>query len=128
MKTLENIGPTIKSLRKEKHKTLVELSKETHLSKSYLSDIENDKRTPDLEVITNICNALNTDPAIVLLKAKVEANLPMEKHRLIIEFAPLLLKLEKLIEELYDDDDDDDNNGKSNVEIKEDLREETPCL
>ena len=49
----------LKKLRKIHNLTLVELSKESKISKSTLSDYENGKSVPPLDVISEICNYFN---------------------------------------------------------------------
>jgi transcriptional regulator with XRE-family HTH domain len=49
----------LKKLRKSQNLTLVELSKATKISKSTLSDYENEKSIPSLDVIMDICHYFN---------------------------------------------------------------------
>lgn len=54
----------IRTRKKMSRKKVAELSK---ISEAYLSMIENGKRTPTVEVINNIANALNCKPNIIFL-------------------------------------------------------------
>jgi transcriptional regulator with XRE-family HTH domain len=107
-KTGEDVGLTIRLLRKEQNRTLKDVASVASISTSYLAEIERDESKPDLARIVEICNVLNVDPFAVLLKASVEKDLPLEKRKLLREYKPILKKLNKMIAELYDDDDDDD--------------------
>lgn len=54
-----SIGEKIKSLRKERKLTQVELSKIANISRSYLADIENDRYNPSIETLKSIANGLS---------------------------------------------------------------------
>lgn len=74
------IGTTIKDLRKRNHLTLDKLASLTGFHKSYISKIENDKRSPTIEALEKICESLqismnsffiladkdNLDPALAM--------------------------------------------------------------
>lgn len=53
----------IKKYRKEKGYTIIKLSKETNISKYYLSELENNKRKKNITIATlgKIADALETD-------------------------------------------------------------------
>ncbi len=55
----QSVGKRIKELRIERGLTLADLSEETNLSISYLSQVERDKTTPSLATLTSIAQALN---------------------------------------------------------------------
>ena len=56
-----SIGERIKTLRKESKLTQVELAKKSNISRSYLTDIENDRYNPSLETLKAIANSLNVN-------------------------------------------------------------------
>lgn len=58
---------TLKEIRIKKKMTRKELAELSRISEAYLSMIENGKRTPTIEVINNIANALNCKPNIIFL-------------------------------------------------------------
>ncbi len=58
---------TLKEIREKKKMTRKEVAKLSHISEAYLSMIENGKRTPTIEVINNVANALNCKPNIIFL-------------------------------------------------------------
>lgn len=65
-----NIGHTLKSLRKMKSYTLKDLHEKTGLSVSYLSLLEQDKRSASFESLSKLSDAINVPmPVIVFLSA-----------------------------------------------------------
>lgn len=52
----------IRKVREEKHLTLMELSKLSGVSIAHISDIENGKKIPGLQVIIDIAKAMNVRP------------------------------------------------------------------
>lgn len=95
------IGKTIKSIRLEKELKQVELARLCNISKSYLSEIESNKKKPDLEILEDICNALKVPIHVFMFKAinENEINEPGKK-RLVREIKPLI---NKIAEALYSD-------------------------
>lgn len=61
-----NPGINIKALRKAKDMTSVELAQKSGINQSYLSQIENGKRTSSLDVLDRIAGALNTTVSSLL--------------------------------------------------------------
>lgn len=59
--TNRTIGKLIKSLRKEKGLTLVELSKLSGVSNSYLSQVENDQFNPKPDILKKLSGPLDQD-------------------------------------------------------------------
>ena len=60
MSSIEQIGSSIRRLRKSQHITLLELSSQTSLSVGYLSNIERNVNNLTLVNLQKICEALNT--------------------------------------------------------------------
>ena len=58
---------TLKDIRTKKKISRKELAKLARISEAYLSMIENGKRTPTVEVINNIADALNCKPNMIFL-------------------------------------------------------------
>lgn len=54
------LGTKIKDRRKEMGYTQVALAKKANISRTYLSDVENDRYNPSLETLYDICKALDT--------------------------------------------------------------------
>lgn len=61
-----NLGEKLKLKRKENHMTLANLSKETSISVSFLSDIENGRSNPSIENLKVISKVLKTNPSYFL--------------------------------------------------------------
>lgn len=53
------IGTNIKSIRKLKKLTQIELAKKANISRSYLADVEGNRYNPSIETLISISNALN---------------------------------------------------------------------
>ena len=62
----EGLGPRIRSRRKDLRFTLDELAALAAVSKSYLSRIENGKKTPPLDTLSRLARALATDIKLLL--------------------------------------------------------------
>ncbi len=58
---------TLKEIRIKKKMSRKKLAELSNISEAYVSMIENGKRTPTVEVINNIANALNCRPNIIFL-------------------------------------------------------------
>lgn len=52
------LGKTLKEYRKRSGLTQAELAKEIDLSRSYLSDVENDRQNPSVLTVENILESL----------------------------------------------------------------------
>lgn len=61
------IGSNIRKERRQKHIRQTELAKNSGISNSYLSDIENNRTIPSLKTLLRICTALDTDLSKMLL-------------------------------------------------------------
>lgn len=88
-------GDTLKSLRKLKLYTLKDLHIKTGLSISYLSLLEQGKRSPSLESLTKIANGINIPVAVIVFLSASKADLEDESDSLL----SLQDSLQKLIYE-----------------------------
>jgi transcriptional regulator with XRE-family HTH domain len=52
----------IKEVRTEKNMSQTELAKKAHMSQSYLSELESNKKSPTLRQLCKIADALNVSP------------------------------------------------------------------
>ena len=82
------IGKRIKAVRKQRGLTQEQLSQMVDLSTNYLSNIETGFRTPKLETLIQIMNALKCD-ANALLADVVDASTTEESGRIAKELAEL---------------------------------------
>lgn len=89
-----SIGEKIKSLRKERKLTQVELSKIANISRSYLADIENDRYNPSIETLKSIANGLSVSLSdIVSDETKKDTNLTEKDQK------SISIDLKKLMDE-----------------------------
>lgn len=96
-----NIGNSLIAIRKEREMTQKEVADASGISSRYLSDIEKGKKSPNLETIESICQALSVSVPILYIKAINEVNIKdLEKKRLVREIRPYL---EIITKELYFD-------------------------
>lgn len=56
-----SIGEKVRKIRKEKGLSIMDLKEKTGLSKSTISDLENDKSSPTIDTLQKIANALGVD-------------------------------------------------------------------
>ncbi|GAB3515866.1 helix-turn-helix domain-containing protein [Emticicia fontis] len=119
-RNLINIGPTLKSLREERGLTIRELASLAEVPYPYLSNIENNKANPTLDILDRICYSLNVKISELFLKNDLEKHVSKEKRKLYKDFKPLIRKINNIAQKLYgddnenNDDDNDDFNGKDN--------------
>jgi transcriptional regulator with XRE-family HTH domain len=81
-----NLGENIIKLRKACKMSAVELSKRVGISPAYLSEIENGKKTPALDVLQKIAQELNT------IVSELIGDIPPELERLFSAVKPLALE------------------------------------
>lgn len=94
-----NIGKALIAIRKERGMTQKDVASQAGISNTYLSDIEKDKKSPDLNVINDICEALNVPISLLLFKAINEDTIQdSEKQRLVREIRPYF---DAIARELY---------------------------
>lgn len=93
-----DIGKNIKHFRKINKLTMVELSNLTGLSQSYISEVERNIKTPSLDALFKIAEALNTSVASLI----DSSDTPLELKELIENAKDLkpeqIRKLNELIE------------------------------
>lgn len=88
------IGKAISQVRKERNLSQTDLAIKSGISNSYLSEIENDRKKPDIGLLERICQELNVPIQILVLKAALEADIKdPEKQRLVREIEPLVKDL-----------------------------------
>ena len=59
MKAVDQLGMRIKFLRKERKWSQEDLALEADVNKNYISDLENGRRNPSLEILEKIAIAFN---------------------------------------------------------------------
>ncbi|WP_431027804.1 helix-turn-helix domain-containing protein [Lysinibacillus sp. LZ02] len=75
MNQSKSFGASLRLLRKSKMLSLVQLSEQSGVSNPYLSQIENDKFVPSLEILRKLATALDSD----LYELAIEAGIYSEE-------------------------------------------------
>ncbi|MBN6206729.1 helix-turn-helix transcriptional regulator [Ralstonia pickettii] len=55
------LGSKLKAIRKSKNYTAMELAEKVNVSQAYISKIENDKASPNLEMLNKVLEAMDSD-------------------------------------------------------------------
>jgi XRE family transcriptional regulator, regulator of sulfur utilization len=92
------LGSTIKRIRKRLKKSQEEIAKECEISQTYYSQIEGEKRNPNLETLTKISVALKVPLPILFFLSMEESDVPIEKRE---AFKYLLPTVKSLIDEFF---------------------------
>lgn len=71
MNETKSFGASLRQLRKSKMLSLVQLSEQSGVSNPYLSQIENDKFVPSLEILRKLAVALDHDIYTLALNARI---------------------------------------------------------
>lgn len=66
------LGSKLQALRKAKNYTAMELAEKINVSQAYISKIENDKASPNLEMLSRILHALDSDVYTFFAHSKME--------------------------------------------------------
>lgn len=118
--TMINIGSTLKSLRAEKGYTLRQVAAKAQIPFSHLSNIENGKKIPGIDVIDRICFALEVPIKNVILKAELERELQQGRQVLYRDLQPYFRKIDAVAKQIYgshSDSGERDDDGGVNREI-----------
>lgn len=77
-----NLGKTIKKIRKQKKLSQETFANQSGISQTYLSQIENDKREPNLSTLKSISTVLGIPLPILFFLSTTEDDIPLEKREL----------------------------------------------
>ena len=97
-----NLGTTIQTLRKRKGYRQNTFAEMVSLSQTYLSQIENNQKEPNLKALRLIAEKLDTSLPILFFLSLDENDIPASKRALFEVLGPLV---KPLIEGLTDDED-----------------------
>lgn len=75
-----NLGIAIRSLRKNKGLNQGEFSTRLGISQGYLSQIENEEKTPSVEMLVKISDTLETPLAVMFWFTLTEQDVPENKR------------------------------------------------
>lgn len=96
-----NIGATIENLRKSKGMTQEELAKKSKIEQAYISQIENNKKEPNLSTLRDISLALDTPLPILFMLALEKDDVPQNKKAIFDVMKP---SIEGLLKSIYQDE------------------------
>ncbi|MFK8010318.1 MAG: helix-turn-helix domain-containing protein [Saprospiraceae bacterium] len=88
-----NIGSAIKKIRLKKNIKQVTLAKESGISVSYLSEIENGKKNPDVRIINQISDALSIPVSFLYFAAFEKNELNIVEKRIFIQNLKLVVSV-----------------------------------
>ena len=74
------IGSNIKKFRKELNLTQSELAEKSNISRTYLSDVENDRYNPSIDTLKDISKALSIDTEVLIIGLRKESELDEDLH------------------------------------------------
>lgn len=94
------VGNAIKTIRKQKKIQQQELSKICNISQTYLSQIENNKKQPNLNILELIGDKLGIPIPVILFLSLTSDDVPEHKKDLFRFMSPTV---EKFINEIFID-------------------------
>lgn len=93
-----DLGTTIKNLRKQRGQTQSEFATLSGITQTYLSQIENNQKDPNLSVLENISKQLDIPVPILFFLALNEEDVPENKRQTFMLMAP---PIKSFINELF---------------------------
>ncbi|MCC6726485.1 MAG: helix-turn-helix transcriptional regulator [Saprospiraceae bacterium] len=93
-----NVGATIISLRKKNGLSQIELAKACELSQTYLSQIENNRREPQISSLKKISDALGVPLPMLFFMSAEEEDVPVGKRQF---FNSLMPAIKAMISEFF---------------------------
>ena len=87
-----NFGNTIRTYRKKKDLTQVELALRLGIEPTYLSAIENGRRDPSLTLVRQIGKAISVPPEILFWDAIQTEDVVSEKDRRVVDAAKSIIR------------------------------------
>jgi XRE family transcriptional regulator, regulator of sulfur utilization len=95
-----DLGNTIKTIRKQKGYQQNSFAKLCKISQTYLSQIENNQKEPNISILKTICSHLNITLPVLFFLSLDEKDIPEKKQQMFSIIGPTL---KTLINELIDD-------------------------
>lgn len=92
-------GGVIKEIRKKSGQSQFELAQACELSQTYLSQIENGKKTPNLSTLEAICKQLSVPLPVLTLLSIEREDIPANKRELYDRLYPTI---KTMLSELFD--------------------------
>jgi transcriptional regulator with XRE-family HTH domain len=94
-----DLGSIIKEVRKSRKYTQCEFAKLCKISQTYLSQIENNKKDPNISTLKIIANHLNIPLPILFFKALTDEDISEAKKESFETISPIVKNLIKSITE-----------------------------
>lgn len=91
--TQMDLGTTIKNIRKKLRQTQGEFASSCGISQTYLSQIENNQREPNLFTLKSISNALKVPLPILFFLSMTEDDVPSNKRDAFLIVSPSVKSL-----------------------------------
>ncbi len=88
-----NIGHAIKEIRKSKKISQADLSHNCGITQAYLSQIENNLKSPTLQILNEICENLETPLVVLFFKAINPEDIPESKRNTFLLIYPSVNQL-----------------------------------
>lgn len=103
-----NIGSTIKTLRKQQGVQQNKLAECSEISQTYLSQIENNVKEPNLSTLRKIASKLNVPLPIIFFLSLDENDIRPEKRAAYDLFAPAI---KSIVKEFFETTEPNDKNS-----------------
>lgn len=97
-----NLGNTIYRLREAKGYNQKTIAEKSNITQAYLSQIENNKKLPNLATLSTLSEILNTPLPIIFFLSIDENDLPEKKKEMFKSIQPLI---NNLIKEVFIDNE-----------------------
>lgn len=94
-----NIGGSIKSIRKKKGVRQAELAQRANITQSYLSQIENNRKEPNLSTLTSIADKLDVPLPILFFISLEEGDVSEDRTT---AYSQLYPQMRELISDICD--------------------------
>jgi len=88
-----DVGAVIKQFRKKLGINQLELASKSDITQAYLSQIENNKKDPNLSTLKSICRALEIPLPILFFSSISEGDVPDEKKEAYLIMAPAMKEM-----------------------------------
>lgn len=105
-----NLGNTIKILRKKKGLQQIELAKLCKLSQTYLSQIENNQKEPNISTLKQIALNLNIPLPFIFILSLDEADIPEQKRKIFDVLSP---SIKNILNELIEPEPNENSGDKN---------------
>jgi len=93
-----DLGSTIKNFRKQRKQTQQEFAAHCGITQTYLSQIENNLKEPNISTLTEISKQLNIPLPLLFFLSMTELDIPEGKRK---DFMTLAPALKSFINELF---------------------------